>query len=200
MKKVFNIVALLTFTVLVLANSGCYTTQKSALPPLPGQNLTPLIGEVLFEPQAVKLSDGKSYLMYELMVTNTTSVDYTIEKLILEDPLNKNALVGEYSADDIKEHLRPSPKEGPTNIVKAHETVVITFSLSFEDKKIPEAIDHVLSVKTGSPINIIPAEANERIARTKVDTTKPVVIGPPLNGDNWLAASLLNRKVRVNLG
>lgn len=190
MKNSIKFIALLALSLLVLTGSGCTTNNGAALPSLPGQNLTPIIGEVIVEPQPVKLSDGKTYLMYELMVTNTTSVDYTVEKLILQDPLNKNAFVGEYSADDIKEHLKPPPKEGPTNIVKARETAIITFSLSFEVKKVPKAIDHVLSIRTGSPISILPAETDERIARTKVDTTKPVVIGPPLDGNNWLAANV----------
>jgi hypothetical protein len=166
------------------------TNKGPELPPITGQNLTPIIGKVIVEPQAVKLSDGMTYLMYELMVTNTTSADYAISSLKLEDPLNNNKAVGEYNADDIKEHLRPSPQEGSTNILKAHETKVITFSLSFEGKEAPEAIDHVLSVKTDNPISILPAETDERIARTKVDTTKSVIIGPPLDGDNWLAANV----------
>ncbi len=190
MKKVFRFLALLTFSLLVLTGFGCETKTETALPALPGQNVTPLIGQVLVEPHAVKLSDGKTYLMYELMVTNATSIDYLIEKLTLEDPLNKNAVVGEYTADDIKSHLQPQRKAGPTNVVKAYETSLITFCLTFEGNKTPKAIDHVLSVKTGSPISILPGEADERIARTKVNTAAPVVIGPPLKGDNWFAANV----------
>ncbi len=188
MKKMFAVLAFFALTLLV-AGSGC-TTKEVSLPSLPGQNLTPLIGQALVEPQAVKLSDGKSYLMYELMVTNATSVDYSIEKLTLQDPLNKNAVVGEYIADDIKTHLVPARKSGPTNVVKAHETALITFSLTFEGNKIPKAIDHVLNIKTGNPTNVLPAETTERIARTKVNKDAPVVIGPPLRGDNWFAANV----------
>ena len=190
MKRLINILMLLTLTLLVLAGSGCSTKKEVSLPPLPGQNLTPLIGEVITEPQTVKLSDGKHYLMYELNVTNTTPSDYSIEKLTLEDPLNKNKVVGEYSVDDIKGHFQVPKKDSPTNILNAHETGIITFCLILEKNEVPKAIDHVLSVKTGTPVSILPAETTERIARTRVDTDKPVVIGPPLNGDNWLAANV----------
>lgn len=190
MKKTLSIMTLLLLSLFVLLASGCEASKETSLKPLPGQNLTPLIGKALIEPQAVKLSDEKTYLMYELMVTNATPTDYTITSLKLEDPLSKNEVVAEYSAEDIKEHLRPSPKEGPTNIVKAHETAVITFSLTFEGKKAPKAIDHVLNVKTDSPVSILPAETSERIARTKVDTTAPVIIGPPLDGNNWIACNV----------
>ncbi len=188
MKKMFAVLAFFALTLLV-AGSGC-TTKEVSLPALAGRDITPLIGQVLVEPQAVKLSDGKTYMMYELMVTNATSLDYSIEKLTLEDPLNKNAVVGEYTADDIKSHLQPQRKAGPTNVVKAYETSLITFCLTFEGNKTPKAIDHVLSVKTGSPISILPGEADERIARTKVNTAAPVVIGPPLKGDRWFAANV----------
>jgi hypothetical protein len=149
-----------------------------------------LIGEVITEPQAVELSDGKSYLMYELKITNATPSDYSIAKLSLEDPLNKNAVVGEYDVADIKEHMQLPRTDSPTNTVKAHETALITFCLVLDDNDVPKAIDHVLNVKTDQPYSILPAQATERIARTKVDTVKPVVIGPPLKGDNWLAANV----------
>lgn len=189
MKNSVKILVLMAVT-LTFIGSGCATKTEISLPALTGQNLTPLIGRALVEPRPVKLSDGKTYLMYELMVTNATTSNYAINKLALKDPLNKDAAIAEYNVDEIMAHLRPAPKEGPTNIVKAHETVVITFSLSLEGKKVPKAIDHILSVKTDTPISILPAETDERIARTRVDTTPPVVIGPPLDGDNWLAANV----------
>lgn len=190
MRKLLRSATLLTIALFLLAGSGCIEKPEASLPLLEGQNLTPLTGKAMLEPQIVKLSDGKSYLMYELMVTNTTQVDYSIEKLSLEDPLNKDEVISEYTVDDIKEHMRIPKKDAPTNIVSAHETAIITFSLALETNDIPKAIDHVLTVKTATPISILPAETTERIARTRVDTTKPVVIGPPLKGGNWLAANV----------
>ncbi|MFA5867282.1 MAG: M23 family metallopeptidase [Actinomycetota bacterium] len=192
MKKVFTVLGLLTLTLLVLAGSGCVTKKEVSPPPLPGQNLTPIIGEAVVEPQPVKLSDGKYYLMYELKVTNATPSDYSIEKLTLEDPLNKNKVVAEYGVDDIKDHFRLPKTDSPTNILKARETGLITFCLILDKNSVPKAIDHVLRIKTGNPVNILPAETTERIARTKVDATAPVVIGPPLKGDNWFAGNVSN--------
>lgn len=180
----------LWLTILVVAAAGCSSKTELALDPIPGRNLTPIIGEVITEPQPVTLSDGESYLMYELMITNTTTADYAINKLVIEDPLNKNAVLGEYGPDDIKKHLRPAAKEGATNLLSAGQTKVITFSLALEGQKPPQAIDHILSVKTETPMVIIPTETDERIARTKVDLNKPVVIGPPLDGPNWLACNV----------
>lgn len=194
MKKSYSTTAflalVLVLVVLGLTVSGCTTATETVLPSIPGQSLTPIIGEANIEPQAVKLSDGKYYLMYELKIINASPSDYSIEKIKLEDPLNKNKVIAEYGAEDIQEHFRLPSSPTPTNVLKGREAGLITFSLVLDKKNLPKAIDHVLSVKTGSPVSILPAEAEERIARTRIDTTEPVVIGPPLKGNNWMACNV----------
>jgi hypothetical protein len=178
--------ALVLVVVTVLALIIC-TPEKITIPSFDQQLITPVLGEVLIAPQPVKLSDGKYYLMYELSVVNVTKSDITLEKLVLQDPLNNYSVVSELDADQIKKILHPA-KDVPTNILKANEAGVIVINLIFDAGKVPSAIDHVLSVKMNKPYSVFPAQTDERIARTRIDKTEPVVVGPPLKGKNWLAA------------
>lgn len=179
------ILALALIVITSLALAVC-RPKKIALPPFDQSRLTPVLGEVLIAPQPVKLSDGKYYLMYELSVVNVTKSDITLEKLVLQDPLNNYSVVSELNADQIKKLLHPT-KDTPANILKAEEAGVIVINLVFDAGKVPSALDHVLSVKMNKPYSVFPAQTDERIARTLVDKTEPVVIGPPLKGKNWLA-------------
>lgn len=159
--------------------------------PIGAQQFTPIIGEVLTATvQPVKLSDGKTYLMYELKVINITRSPMTLTKLELQDPLNNNASVAVLDAEYLIKNTHLAIKEGPANVLTTNEAAVINVNLVLPADKVPSAIEHVLTVKTDQPYSLVPAEAAERLARVAVGTQPPVVIGPPLKGDGWVAANV----------
>lgn len=189
MKKLSYIFTFIILVLFVFIFSGC---QKKGLDPISENQITPLIGNVLVEPEPVPLSDGKYYIMYELMITNVTKSDITIENLTLTDPLNNNVKVTEMDSEKIKTHLHIALNEEPNNVIKPNETAAIMINEIFDEANIPKAIDHNISYKTADPYSIIPAEGIEKIARTSVSDKKPIVISPPLTGNNWLALNVSN--------
>jgi len=180
----------------ILSGSGCkenmslLPVKETSLPPISDHLVTPVLGEVTTQPRPVKLSDGKYHLMYELRVNNLVSSAMQLEKLVLQDPLNGNAVIAEFNAEDLTKYLHMQKPNGPTNVLKPNETGLINITLTIDADKLPAAIDHVLTVKTDKPSGIILAETTERIARIAVSTEKPVVIGPPLKGNGWVAVNV----------
>lgn len=191
MKKLSSILVLSILVCFVFIFSGCQN-QKDQLPALSENQISPLIGNVLVEPEPVQLSDGKYYIMYELMISNVTKSDITIENLTLTDPLNNNVEVAQMDSEKIKTHLHFALSEKPDNVIKPNETAAIMINEIFDEGSVPKAIDHNISYKIVEPYLIFTAEGTEKIARTSVSNKKPIVISPPLTGDNWLVVNVSN--------
>jgi hypothetical protein len=195
MRKVSkSIYIVFVFAVLSLfIGAGCQKTEKhekNDLTPISDMKFTPVTGHITTEIHPVKLSDGKYYIMYELVLTNSSESKVTLNSLTFEDPLKNNAVIGEFKADKIKRNLHFIASHLPTNIMKPNETGTLVVNLVLDSDKVPSAIDHVLKITNEKATIVANKESTERIIRVKVNKNEPVVIGAPLAGDNWLGVNV----------
>jgi hypothetical protein len=150
--------------------------------------LTPVLASVLTPPAAVLQSDGVWRLPYEIELTNVTGMPMTIESLEVLDPARDDALVATLSQAQIATHL-VLPGGVKTGTLGPGQSGLLLVNTSFKDvASIPEALAHRLVATTPKPTKPLEARTTEdNVAATKVTRTPPIVLGPPLRGERWVA-------------
>lgn len=164
------------------AQSPQATTTTSTTPP---PAATPVIGSVIADPIPVPMTDGRTHLAYELMLTNTMPADVTLTSLSALDGDRKLLTL---SGDNLKYWTRPVafPTTG-INVLGPGQSAYVWLDVIADDPAhLPDRISHAVSVSVSKPMPpLIPAELTETVAPVSVQTRKPASITPPLTGDDW---------------
>jgi murein DD-endopeptidase MepM/ murein hydrolase activator NlpD len=158
-----------------------------------GEDLTPILMRVVEPPEPVKGSDGKFHLVYELKLTNVSPGMAKVKSVKTIDP-SSGKVVGTLADAGVAARmtLLGDLSLEETTKIGAGQTTLVFLDATFEDPgDVPEAIEHRLKVSFKIPAtfasNIFPTATTEIGARTEVSREKPVVLGPPLKGKNWVA-------------
>lgn len=164
--------------------------------------ITPVLGSVPDSPGPVTGTDGRTYVAYELYLTNGASTPVTIDSVrvvnadggaIPGSPQSRD-VVQEFSGADLVAHSRvigaaPSSGSAPTSVtLQGGQLGVIWLDPSDENaQSLPKQLEHVVTLTFAeAPNALVPAEYTETIARTSVSSVPAAVIESPLNGTNWL--------------
>ncbi len=158
-----------------------------------GEDLTPVLMQVLAPPEPVKGSDGELHLVYELELTNSSPGTATVESVETIDP-SSGEVVGTLAGDDIapRTALLGDLSLEATTEIGTGQAALVFLDVTFEDPgDVPEAIEHRLKASFEIPAtfasNVFPTATTETGGDTEVLREEPVVLGPPLEGDNWVA-------------
>jgi hypothetical protein len=151
--------------------------------------LTPVLASVIADPIPVRLSDGTWRVAYELELTNAADAPMTIESVEVRAAGRGDAPVASLSGDALGAHLTlPGGKQSAT--LGPAQAGVLFVNLSFDRRDaIPTALVHRLVATTPEKQGPLPARTDEEVAPTHVVATSPVVLGPPLRGERWVAAA-----------
>jgi len=152
---------------------------------------TPLLMRVLDPPQPVKGSDGKYHLVYEIVLINTSSGTASVRSVKTLDS-KSGEVVGTLAGAEIA--ARTTLLNGsldPVRKIGSARVAVLYLDATFEHlRDVPKGIEHRVKSSFALPPGAPFPEATTDIgARTGVSNKKPVVIGPPLRGKNWVAAN-----------
>lgn len=150
--------------------------------------LTPVLGSVPDPPIPVTGTDGRTYLAYELLLTNATSTPVTIHSVRVVDAAG--AAVQEFTGGELVEHARlVGAAPAPTTVtLQGGQLGVIWLGPSVEAGAAPpEQLDHVITMTFAqAPNPLVPADVTETIARTTVSAVPAPVVRSPLDGRRWL--------------
>jgi len=160
---------------------------------------TPLVMSVLSTPIPVKGSDGRFHLVYELKVTNTTSLTWEIQSVEVLDNYDTEKVLASFSGEEVTDKMELIENRNLTNILEMGQTGLIFVQFSVETKEdIPESLVHRLriTVPGGIPegfanfVGLAPGEEQlvETGAITEVGSADAMVIGSPVEGSGWIAA------------
>ena len=168
------------------------TTVTSPLPSPATQAavVTPVLGSVIAEPIPVPATDGKDHLAYELKLTNVLGQDVTLTSVAV---VAGDKTLLSLSGDGLAYWTRIVGSQAPTRTIGAAQTAIVWLDVALDrpvDGKpaaIPANLTHAIGLSIPEPNPpLIPATMTETIAPTAVQTRRPVVISPPLDGPNWL--------------
>lgn len=179
----------LIVTCLPVVGTGAWTAPAGQATPTSGEGdqLTPVLQSVPSPPRWFMGSDGRVHLVYELMLTNPTSIPVSVTSVEVLDPATGQT-VASIDGDDLAASMSlvGSPAE-PTTELPPSSIGFVWADLTFErPDELPASITHRLTVAVppGLPI---PESVTSTGAPAVVDLRPPVVIGPPLIGPGWLA-------------
>lgn len=159
--------------------SSCLVEGASATPAIP--RFTPLVGHVLQPPQAAEGSDGKIHLVYEIFVANAGNKPVKVDALVIKSGEGKT--LKEYKGDVVSTRIGLLGTRAPTDTFQPGQAGMIWVHLALPlDQKVPAKLVHEFTLAMGD------RSLSEETAPVEVNLHKPIVIGPPLKGTNWLSA------------
>jgi len=149
------------------------------------ERITPLMLDVQDAPVPFVGSDGRTHLVYELWMKNFTSGKVAVEKVeILGDGA---AVIRTLDTTEISSRLQPAGLRQPTSIMAPSSQALLFVHVVLPDGQVaPHTLTHrVLARAEAAPPGM------QEITETGGDISpsgQPVVIGPPLRGDRYVAA------------
>ncbi|WP_216904389.1 M23 family metallopeptidase [Synechococcus sp. CCY 9618] len=151
--------------------------------------LTPVLARVLATPAAAPMADGRWLLPYELVLTNVSGVPQTIDSLEVLDPARPARPLLSLSGGGVSANLL-LPGGAVTTVLGPGQSAVLLVNASFATRAaLPERLTHRLTVSSGGVVPDLPPRSVEAVAPVLVDRREPVVLGPPLRGERWVAAA-----------
>jgi murein DD-endopeptidase MepM/ murein hydrolase activator NlpD len=156
---------------------------------------TPLLMRVLDPPEPVMGTDGKYHLVYELVLTNSSPGKAKVQSIKTMDPKSGEVVDFLARSDVASRTVLLGDISGQTaDKIGSGRVAIVFLDATFEDPKdVPKTLEH--RVKTGFDIpagfgsNLFPKQTTDTGGATGVLNKKPVVIGPPVRGKNWLVAN-----------
>ncbi len=180
--------------VLALAVGACSSTESTTSsssstangePPDVPVALTPVIASVVAAPVPVLATDGKNHLAYELLLSNSLLQEVTLTSVAVADG-DQTLLT--LTGDKLGYWTRALGSPTPTTKLGPGQAGVVWLDVALDKSAaIPADLIHTISVTIPKPSPpLIPATIDEEVAPVAVQTRKPAVIEPPLDGPNWL--------------
>lgn len=147
--------------------------------------VTPVIAGVVSAPAPVAATDDKIHLAYELMLTNALGQEVTLTSVAVH--ANDQTLLT-LAGDKLGYWTRALGTSTPTTKLGPGQAGVVWLDVTLDKSAaVPDRLTHTVGVTIGKPSPpLMPATMDEDVAPVTVQTRKPPVIAPPLNGSNWL--------------
>ena len=164
------------------------TRSATTAPPAPAAPLPPVTAStfplglpldlrVPVPPTPFTGQDGRVYLAYELHITNMSSRDLMLTRI---EAINTTATVLTLEGNDLNAALMASGSATERRTIAAGRRAVVFIWLPMAEGQFPpSSLHHRVTV----------GEATLDAAVVTMDTQKPVTIGPPLRGADWMAAN-----------
>jgi hypothetical protein len=171
--------------VSVTTGSASSGTDKPGISP--STQFTPLASQVLTTPQAVKMSDGKYHLAYELLLTNATDVAVDVQSVAVRDASNGHVVMS-LTGTALSAEMNPIGDATPTeasNTMSSSSISIVWLDVTFPTKDdIPQKLDHRVTGTVLTPAGRRPFEAI--VSPLTVNTAEPIVLAPPVLPGTWL--------------
>jgi hypothetical protein len=172
----------------VSCSSGSTPSQSDPTTSAPPPMATPLVGSVLAPPVPVPATDGRTHLVYEVLLTNALGGPATLNSLTAKAG-DQNLLT--LSGDNLKYWTRTlGDVAKPTSVIPPGGTAIVWLDVTVDNGvEPPTDITHTVNVTVAKPLpGLVPADVTQPVAPVTVSTRRPVSIAPPLEGANWFNA------------
>jgi Peptidase family M23 len=145
---------------------------------------TPVVQEVVAPPWPVEGSDGRRHLVYEVRLQNSIPVPWRVARVTVRTPGGRR--LASWSGRRVRTVMRSLASGEDTRRIGSGEGALL--HLTFARRQVPRAIVHELRLANPEPRNGAPRRVVQIGARARLVRRRPPVLGPPLQGDRWLAA------------
>jgi len=130
-------------------------------------------------------SDGRTHLVYELWITNFSSGDAIVRQVEVRDGDRQLAT---YDQATVSTRLQPAGRRDASDTLPGGGTSLLFVHLTLvAGTPAPARLSHVLRAHVAAaPPGL--QDMTERGGDVAVDRSAPIVVGPPLRGDRYIAA------------
>jgi hypothetical protein len=185
--------ALAVLGALALTVASCAsTTENSQQPtqspsptPVAAPAVTPILASVVAAPVPVPATDGKIHLAYELQLTNVMAQDVTLTSVAA---VGNGQTLLRLTGDEIGHWTRIIGTSTPTTKLGPGQTGIVWLDVALDKSAgVPRDLVHTIGITVPKPSPpLILGTMEEKVAPVTVQTRKPAVISPPLDGPSWL--------------
>ena len=177
--------------LLVLLSWGTAAAASAAGPASggldPGTKFSPIVSEVTTSPTAVKATDGRFHIAYELILTNTAPLTMAVERLEVRDPRTRRVL-SSISGAQLDRNMNPAADPGsedPTTMA-ASETSVVWMDVAVRRaSQLPRVLEHRLAASSRPPPG--PQFTYRGLAGRIPLARSRIALGPPVRPGIWVA-------------
>jgi len=196
-----NYLLSIMFLIVLFIFPGCNDSDGEMTPDMPvegSEMFTPITSIPTAKPNPVLGSDGMYHLVYELQITNVTTLTWIINSIGILDG-NSDKEFATISGDEVEGVIQTINTRDATNSVDPGSSAMVFLTFSVEAiEDIPANLNHRFNVTVpgGIPEGFanfvgIPTDADEYAQFTgflEVNPPNAILLGPPLRGDGWVAA------------
>lgn len=157
--------------------------------------ITPLVSSPIAQKQTVPVrgSDGRYHVVYELLVTNTTSKPATLSSVRVLNAASGRAVasLGAKALVETEALLGADRSPSKDTTIGANESRVLYLNPSFASRKaVPRKLVQSFDVTGAEPVTGKTERSRYRSGPVSVSTGKqPPVLQAPLEGGAWLASN-----------
>jgi hypothetical protein len=149
--------------------------------------LTYIAAQVSNAPHGVTGADGRSHLVYEIRLANTTRSSVTLESVEARSP--GGARLAALSEGALESRVRIDGGKGGLVLEPGWGGAIFMDAIVGRGRKPPSRLVHRFKLLVQPPAPSPPRSLSFTGAATAVVDDPPVVIAPPLRGSRWLAAT-----------
>ena len=145
-------------------------------------SITPIVLGVLAQPVAVRGSDRRRHVVYELELRNVASVDAKIERVEIRDG-DRDRVLRSLSRAEVVERSKRDREEAAATVLGPRQFAILHLHLEFEgEADLPRRLVHRAEAELDAAERVV-AQGGE----TAVSTRPVPVLGPPLRGRRYIA-------------
>ncbi len=166
----------------------------------PDHQFTVLAASVLTRPSAVRGTDGRFHIAYELVLTNATPFAVDVERVDVRDAKTHRVLLS-LAGPDLVSRMnpvgdtpagvppdRPPPSPTATQLAPSGSAVVWLDVPVQRKADLPADLEHLVVGSARPPTGGESIQFSSLVGRVAVGAQKPLELGPPVGGGLWVAA------------
>ena len=173
----------------------------NAAPRQDPDGFTPIVQTVVAPPWPVEGSDGRFHVVYEVQLLNTIPVPWRVTRVTVRSATGRGRALASWAGSRVRDVMRSLADGRDTRQIGPGEGALLHLTFSVRTRsQLPTSLVHELQLANPDPGNGAPARVVGIGAPAKLVRRAPAVLGPPLQGDRWLAADgccLARRHVRA---
>jgi hypothetical protein len=153
--------------------------------------ITGLAASLLTSPSAVRGTDGRFHIAYELVLTDSIPFAVDVEQLEVRDAKTDRVLLS-LSGDALFSRMNPvggqpaGSTPGPTTLLAPSGSAVVWLDVVVRRKAgLPDVLEHRIVSSTRPPAGEEAIAFTSLVARVPLAAERPVRLGPPVRGGIW---------------
>ena len=155
------------------------------------QQFTPVIASTIGpETAPVRGTDGRWHVVYELQLTNAKPVPATIRRVVVLDEADRDRVITRFQGKRLVDNMRTlAPRPVDNTRIEPNGSRLLFVNLSFDSRnEVPDTLIHRFRLLgAANPGATEPTPLTYTITPFELGNIRPVVVGPPLKGDGWVA-------------